>query len=401
MRALLAALCLLLAPLAAARAQAPAAVERQIMVMLRLAPPHLRAGADYGGGYGDDAARGARARIAARLARAHGLALVTNWAMPILGVDCFIMTVPGGRSVDAAAAEIARDPQVSWSEPVGLYSAQAQAGKAGAGHDDALFAAQPAAAIWHLAALHAWRTGKGVSVAVIDSGVDARHPDLAGQIALSRNFVDGAAVPENHGTAIAGIIAARADNKVGIAGIAPGARILALRACWQRAAQTLCDSLSLAKAIQFAIEQRVPILNLSLAGPPGRLLTSLLRIGLDRGLTVVAAYDPALADGGFPASMPGVVAVSDNADRLANRSVYSAPGRDVPAPAPGGRWSLVDGSSFSAAHVSGLFALLREKPGMPLRLAASRSAGGDIDICATFAPSGAPAGCGGLAGPAR
>lgn len=397
LRLLFAALCLLLMPIGAAGAQEPVPAERQILVMLRLAPPHLRAGTDYGGGYGDDAARGARARIAARLARDHGLALATNWAMPMLGVDCFIMTVPATRSTAGAAAEIARDPQVSWSEPVGLYTAQT----APVAHDDALFAAQPAAAQWHLAALHARRTGRGVTVAVIDSGVDTRHPDLAGQIALSRNFVDGADTVEAHGTAVAGIIAARADNDVGIVGIAPGARILALRACWQRAAQTLCDSLSLAKAIQFAIERKAPILNLSLAGPPGRLLASLLRIGLDRGLTVVAAYDPALADGGFPASMPGVIAVSDNAARIANHPVYSAPGRDVPAPAPGGRWALVDGSSFSAAHMSGLFALLREGRGAPLKLATSRAAGGEIDICATFAPSGALAGCGGLAGPAR
>jgi subtilisin family serine protease len=64
-------------------------------------------------------------------------------------------------------------------------------------------------------------------VAVVDSGVDAEHPDLAGQLALRRNFVD--AVPdaaEAHGTAVAGIIAARADNGIGIAGVAPGAR------CW-------------------------------------------------------------------------------------------------------------------------------------------------------------------------
>lgn len=364
--------------------------ERQIMVMLRLAPPHLRAGPDYGGGYGDDAAQGGRARIASRLARAHGLALMDNWPMPMLGVDCFIMAVPPDRSIEDAAEQVARDPAVAWSEPVSLYEGRA------ATHDDALFAAQPAARQWQLSTLHDRVTGKGVSVAVIDSGVDAAHPDLAGQIALARNFTPGATAAEAHGTAVAGIIAARADNRVGIAGVAPGARILALRACWQRAERTLCDSLSLARAIQFAIERKAPVINMSLAGPPGRLLSTLLRIGLDRGLTVVAAYDPALADGGFPASMPGVVAVSDKDDSTASRSVYSAPGRDIPAPQPGGRWTLVDGSSFSAAHISGLFALMREGRRRARTLASSRAGGGAIDICATFGIEGC-----GAAGPTR
>ena len=98
--ALLLALLGLAAP-GAAREAVPE--ERQIMVMLRLAPAHLRVGGDYGGGYGDDGARGGRARIAARLARAHRLRLMNNWPMPMLGVDCFIMTVPDARSTQDAA----------------------------------------------------------------------------------------------------------------------------------------------------------------------------------------------------------------------------------------------------------------------------------------------------------
>lgn len=388
---LFAGLLLLLGVSLPAHAESAPPEDRQIMVMLRLAPPHLRTGPDYGGGYGDDAAQGGRTRIAARLAKSHGLALATNWPMPMLGVDCFIMTVPDERSTQTVAEEVARDSAVAWSEPVAMYETQAAAT-----HDDALFAAQPTARQWQLAALHGRLTGKGVPVAVIDSGVDAAHPDLAGQVALSRNFTPGAAAVEAHGTAVAGVIAARANNRVGIAGVAPGARLLALRACWQRAERTLCDSLSLAKAIQFAIERKAPVINMSLAGPPGRLLSTLLRIGLDRGLVVVAAYDPALADGGFPASMPGVIAVSDKDDSGASRSVYSAPGRDIPAPQPGGRWTLVDGSSFSAAQVSGLFALMREGRGTERKLASSRPGGGEINICATFGVEGC-----GAAGPTR
>ena len=76
-----------------------------------------------------------------------------------------------------------------------------------------------------------------------------------GQVALKENFVDGRReLPEEHGTAVAGIIAARADNGVGIVGVAPNARLLALRACWQESSQaTVCTSLSLAMALHFAI----------------------------------------------------------------------------------------------------------------------------------------------------
>ena len=113
-----------------------------------------------------------------------------------------------------------------------------------ASHNDPLYAAEPAAAQWHLADLHRIATGRGVKVAVIDSGIEVRHPDLAGQILMSRNFVAGrSAAAEQHGTGVAGIIAAKADNGIGIAGVAPGARLLGLRACWQTPGATVCDTL--------------------------------------------------------------------------------------------------------------------------------------------------------------
>jgi subtilisin family serine protease len=223
-----------------------------------------------------------------------------------------------------------------------------------------------------------------VTVAVIDSGIDARQPDLAGQILLARNFVPGANVAEDHGTAVAGVIAARANNHVGIAGVAPDARILALRACVQRRDGTVCDSFSLAKAIQFAVEHKAPVINLSLSGPSGRLLSALLRKGIDNGAAVVAAYDGQTTDGGFPASLSGVIAVSDKMATGRSALTYYAPGQDIPAPQPGGRWTLVNGSSFSAAHVSGLMALLRQQRGAGAPLVGAVAGSGRIDICATF-----------------
>src|SRR4029079_15204987 len=173
-----------------------------------------------------------------------------------------------------------------------------------------------------------------------------------------RNFFIGQPfVPEQHGTAVAGIIAAKADNRVGIAGVAPGARLLGLRACWQHGPSATCDTLSLAKALYFAVENHPDVINLSLSGPDARLLHEILNIAYARGIAVVAAFDPKLPGGGFPASLPGVIGVSDTPVAGTRNDVYAAPGRDIPTTQPGGRWFLVNGSSFAAAHVSGLLAL--------------------------------------------
>jgi len=342
--------------------EAPVASDRQILVMVKHPPDHYRPNGAYGGGYGDDLARSARERLAHRIARDYGLKLVDDWPMPMMGLDCFVMTVPDSRTTTAAAEQVSHDKAVSWSQPVGLYSAQG----APASHNDPLYPAQPAAKEWRLAELHQLATGRGMRIAVIDSGVEARHPDLAGQVEIDRNFVDGSPLSaEMHGTGVAGIIAAKADNSIGIAGVAPQARILALRACRQSGAAidsaTVCDSFSLVKALYFAIEQKPDVINLSLSGPEDRLLHELLNIGLAQGVAVVAAIDKGRPDGGFPASVPGVIAVSNASVAGMKGAVYTAPGQDIPTTEPGGRWYLVNGSSYSAAHVSGLIALLRQK----------------------------------------
>jgi subtilisin family serine protease len=368
---------------AASAPESPAAtVERQILVMVRHPPDHYRANGGYGGGYGDDLSRSARERLARSIAKRYGLTLVENWPMPMIGVDCFVMNVPDARSTTAAAEQLAHDRDVEWAEPMQLYSGRGGA----ASHNDPLYAAEPAAAEWHLADLHRLATGRGTTVAVVDSGIDARHPDLAGQVQTNVNFVAGRPlVAEEHGTAVAGIIAGKADNGVGIAGVAPGTSLLGLRACWQVAGgRTVCDTLSLAKALYFAAEKRPNVINLSLSGPDTRLLRALLAAAMDRGSAVVAAFDRSRPDGGFPASVPRVIAASDGL-APAGGKVYTAPGKDVPTTEPGGRWFLVNGSSFAAAHVSGLLALMRERQHSAALTLIAKPRGGAIDACATLA----------------
>ncbi len=372
--------------------------DRQILVMVRHPPDHFRPDGSYGGDYGGDLARSARERLARGIAHDHRLTVVDGWPMPMIGVDCFIMAVPDGRSTTSAADELSHDAKVAWAEPVQLYQAQG----ATASPNDPLYPAQPAAQKWDLADLHKIATGRGIKVAVIDSGIQANHPDLAGQLIVNRNFVAGQAeVPEDHGTGVAGIIAAKADNRVGIAGVAPDARLLGLRACWQKpgaGASTVCDGLSLAKALYFAAQEKADVINLSLSGPDSRLLTALVEAAVARGSVVVTAYDTHKPGGGFPASVPGVIAVADRSFADASGRVYIAPGRDVPTTQPGGRWFLVNGSSFSAAHVSGLAALVRQRRhSADVTLVSDRPVGGTIDACATLerAATGCDCSCGG------
>jgi hypothetical protein len=398
---------------AAAAPREPADTSRQVLVMLRLPLPHFRADGGYAGaaadGYGDAAGRAARLREAQSLARDHGLQLRSEWPMPVLGVDCIVLDTPAGTAPEALADTLAHDGRVVWAQPMHDYRAQGSAGlllaalpgaatappAAAPRHDDPLYPVQPAAAAWQLASLHQAATGRGITVAVIDSGVDAHHPDLDGQVAWNEDFVataDGSAAPaapppEQHGTEVAGVIAAHADNHVGIAGIAPSARLMALRACWQRdTGDTVCSSLTLAQALQFAIRHDADVINMSLAGPPDRLLDALLQAALARGISVVAAEDRALPGGGFPATHAGVIGVVDDLPGPAPPGALHAPGRDVPTTVPGGRFALASGSSFASAHVAGLVALLRQLQQRPSARGVQfvRANAGGIDACASL-----------------
>ncbi len=363
----------------------------QVLVLLRLPAEHAQAVGGYAGSYGGRGSQAARRRIAGHLARQYGLKLETGWPMPLVGVDCYVMSVLTGRSTVEVAAELSQNPQVAWSEPMHVYRTEATRTTAAPSQpDDPMYRLQPAARAWRLSDLHQIATGRGVRVAVIDSSVDGNHPDLAGQILTRRNFVSSRTdVAEQHGTSVAGVIAAARNNRIGIAGVAPGARILALRACWPsaNATSTICDTLSLAKALHYAVENRAQVINLSLSGPSDMLLGRLLDSARARGLAVIGAVDPGLPQGGFPASHPGVIAVASE-PRSGGLSV-SAPGRDVPAPQPGGGWALSNGSSYAAAHVSGLLALMRE--GKPKASAlVTAGPGGAIDACATLLKARGP-----------
>jgi hypothetical protein len=383
-----AALCL--GPCPGYAQEQPGPEARKVLVMTRLTPAHFQLNSGYGGAYGSNQARRARLHLARRIARENGLTITDDWPMPLIQMACFVMEVPEGRSLEDVLHQLEQDHNVVFAEAMRLYTAQSSP----MSYDDPLYRAQPAANLWQLASLHRISTGRGVPVAVIDSGIEDKHPDLSGQVAINLNFVASSAFrAENHGTAVAGIIAAKAGNHLGIVGVAPDARLWGLRACWQQSRTTVCDTLSLAKALYYAIDHGAQVINMSLAGPRGELLDRLLGTALARRITVVAAYDPALPDGGFPSSHRGVIAVADDGQHTNHPGVYSAPGHDVITTQVGGKWNVASGSSFAAAHVSGLFALMRAKSrGSALTLVTLRGNTG-IDACATMLQVGRHCDC--------
>jgi subtilisin family serine protease len=341
----------------AERASRDIPTDRQILVMLKEFPVrHYRPGYFPQPSYSTSASAG-QLQTARRLAQEYGFTLVSDWAMPSLGVRCFLGEVPPGRAPGDVASRLAADARVESAQPVQVFRAM--------GHNDAYYELQTSAKMLRLDELHRIATGKHVKVAQIDTGVELTHPDLDGQLSEARNFVDGTGyVAELHGTAVAGIIVAKADNGIGIVGVAPAATLMPLRACWEDGGQpgtALCSSFTLAKAIQYVLSHPARVLNLSLAGPRDRLLERLIDKAIDQGITVVGAVDPSQPEDSFPATHPGVIAVGSAGTTIAVIGEVLAPGEHVLTTTLNGSWGFLSGSSFAAAQVSGIAALLLER----------------------------------------
>ncbi|MBK8018001.1 MAG: S8 family serine peptidase [Betaproteobacteria bacterium] len=366
-RSLLVGLASLLAVLLAGCASAPPGAvsanagaddpDRQLMLMIddRVAP-HFRPGAG-GGGYLDAGRRARVLGIAEEIAQDYGAAVIGDWPMPTLQVYCVILAPGPTGSRDELLSRLRADRRVGWVQPVQRYRTLGT-------EDDPYFSLQESSRALRLDAAHAIATGQRVRIAVIDSGADASHADLAGQLEKPVDLIGGGNAAEHHGTAVSGVIAARRGNRVGIVGVAPGARILPLRACREGAdgsSGAVCTTFSLAKALQLAILDGAPIINMSLSGPPDRLIGELISRAAERGTIVVAAVDRRSPDGGFPASHASVVAVAGSAHGIAGHQVFVAPGDKILTTVPGDRWAYLSGDSFAAAHVSGVAAVLLEK----------------------------------------
>ncbi len=238
---------------------------------------------------------------------------------------------------------------------------------------------------WHLRTLNvasAWTytQGENVTVAVIDSGVDAGHVDLAGQVLPGADLVtggDGRNDEVGHGTTVSAIIAGRGDDANGVVGIAPKAKILPVRVLDQE--NRYDDALIVAKAVRWAVDHGARVINLSLGGNgSSAALAAALDYAFAKDVVVVACTGNTGASGTpevwYPAREPGVVAVTGlerTGDKLWSGSitgpqtVVAAPATQLLGARPGGYWR-VQGTSFAAPMVSGTAALIRSRwPAMP------------------------------------
>jgi subtilisin family serine protease len=304
--------------------------------------------------------RGTGARQAASIAARLNLSEIERQTFVLTGRTLVRFRIDGGRSVRATLLAMRGLAGVAAAQPNHLFvGAQAQSAATTSA------SAQYVVGKMHLLEAHRLTNGDGVTVAVIDSQIDADHPDLAGAIAASYDAVGGAAAPHMHGTALAGAIAAHRA----LLGVAPKVRLLAVRAFSGTGADSAQGTtFDIMKGIDWAAARNARVINMSFAGPADAMMADLLAKAYARGIVLVAAVGNAGPQSPplYPAAYAQVIGVTatDAADRLlavANRGpqvAVAAPGVDIVAPAPDGQYQVTSGTSIAAAHASGVAALL-------------------------------------------
>ena len=294
--------------------------------------------------------------LAKSIANDFHLTQVAAWPIALLKVHCVVFEIPENSTRDAVLAALQLEPRVQLAQPLSTFTTRSQS------YNDPYISLQTGFRQLDAADAHGVSHGEGVRVAIIDTGIDVDHPELAHRVLAARNYVDGDAAQfrrDRHGTQVAGVIAARANNGLGIAGIAPEVRLIALKACWQLTSNSdaaNCNSFTLAKALTAALDYKPQIVNLSLGGPMDPLLAQLVQAGLQRGVIFVGAA--AESAGGFPDAVPGVLAVAASEGPSTAGHVLQAPGREILTLLPEGHYDFASGASLAVAHVTGAVALI-------------------------------------------
>lgn len=292
----------------------------------------------------------------------YGLREVSAWPIEPLSMHCAVLEIPEGTDADKLLATLSHDHRLMLVQHLQTFATRTER------YNDPYVGLQRGFEEMDVADAHPSSRGEGVKVAVIDTGADTEHIDLRGAVVGAANFVDADQRQfraDRHGTEVAGVIAAVANNSEGIVGIAPGAQLLIFKACWQTRADedaAQCNSFTLARALVAAFDAHAQVVNLSIAGPADPLLEDLIRVGLKRGIVFVGAAPP---EGGTAADslmrQTGIIEVASSEARTHDISVVSAPGREILTLMPGGRYDFASGVSIATAQVSGVIALLLSK----------------------------------------
>jgi hypothetical protein len=296
------------------------------------------------------------------LARRHGMRRIVSQNFPLIGATIGLFRISDGRSFETVRREFAADGSVRSAQPNFRFFLQQQKATPAEGDQ-----AQYALAKLRLPEAHKLAHGTGIRVAVIDSGIDTKHRELAGSIVDSFDALASSEGPHVHGTGIAGAIAAHAR----LMGSAPAAELVAIRAFSGTANGAQSNSWVILKALDYAARRNARIINMSFAGPKDPLVERGINAEAARGIVMVAAAGNAGAKSPplYPAANPNVIAVSatdaqDHLFQASNRGGHiavAAPGAEVFLPAPDEKYQMTSGTSFAAAYVSGVAALMLER----------------------------------------
>jgi subtilisin family serine protease len=298
------------------------------------------------------------------IARRLGLTVISSQTLGLLGTRVIQFHIGSGLSVRDVIVELEKNRIIDEAAPnyEFLLAQDSRTPVPSTAGDPA----QYAIAKLRLAEAHRIARGDNVLVAVIDSEIDGKHPDIEGAIKARYEGAGPAEKAHPHGTGMAGAIASHRK----LMGTAPGARILAIRA-FGGPSGTLGTTVQIVQGLDWAVAQGARIVNMSFAGPKDPTLQKAFKAAFDQGIVLVAAAgnagprSPPL----YPGADANVIAVSatDEDDKIysnANRGKYvavAAPGVDILVPAPDGNYEFTTGTSVAAAHVSGIAALLLQR----------------------------------------
>lgn len=278
----------------------------------------------------------------------------------IEGIGVHIVQLPANASEKAVAAILAKNPHFKFAE---LDPIVKPAGTV----NDQYFASE-----WHISktgASTAWdsSTGSGQVIAILDTGIDASHPDLAGKLVTGWNIYDNNADTSDvhgHGTGVAGAAVTVANNTIGVAGMAHGAMLMPVRVASPTASAT---GSAVAAGLTWAADHGADVANVSYENIPGNstIETAAQYMKNKGGLVVVAAGNTSGVLTGAASSSIIVVSATDSTDVKTSWSSYgscvdvAAPGKDIYSTTKGGGYAKWWGTSVASPVVAGTVALIR------------------------------------------